>query len=932
MATEILNSLIRQIIEIIRPHTILVVGKDTATLVEILRRHNFEVSASEAWVEDGDNYELILCLGMPLYLSAPQVERALEKLCQHTDTLLFAPGLLPDGDVPSPQPALEPWVEFLARFGFFHDLEADMSIPETWLACFRRDHLPPQRMMAAYERRLWQLVQEKEAYAAENVQLQRQLARKDEAVLAAETKLARFEGSLGWLLLQKMQSWRARLSPPGSLRDQALEEIFRASQTGDWRLALKGAGRLRQGFSQAAKQQLWQFWLQFFPPRQGRLIVVEALSPPPPVGVHNMPVDIVICVHNALSDVQNCLESIRQYTAPPYSLILVDDGSAAPARDYLANFFQSHSNVKLLRNELPLGYTKAANQGLRQASAEYILLLNSDTIVTPGWLDRLIACVTSNPRIGLAGPLSNAASWQSIPELMDAGDWATNLLPPGVSLEEMACLVARYSARLYPAIPFLNGFCLLLRRQALQEIGYFDEETFGAGYGEENDYVLRARQAGWQTALADDTYIYHAQSRSYSHDRRKTLSERASLLLAKKHGSSLISQGLAICRHDRVLEGIRARSRVMLDRQEWLNRGRREFNGRTLLFVLPILGPGGGANVVINEALVMQEMGVKVELFNLAVHQASFEQGYPHLALPVRYGTREDLAVLAGQYEAVVATANFAVEWLGPQSDSQPIRGYYVQDFEPYIYPPGSPEFRSALASYTLWPDLIRFTKTEWTRQEVKARTGAESKVIGVSLNIDLFRPRPRSRPAWPEGPLKVAAMVRLRPAYRNAKFTMEILRKLARHYGSKVEVMIFGVSLKDPGFAGLPHDFAWNLTGVLTQSQAAAFLNEADIFVDFSSHQAMGLTALEAMACGAAVMVPACGGAISFARKEENSLIVDTASPEACWQALQRLVEDHQLRAKLQQTALTDVCRFFPERAAFKILSTLFARTEASL
>lgn len=158
----------------------------------------------------------------------------------------------------------------------------------------------------------------------------------------------------------------------------------------------------------------------------------------------------------------------------------------------------------------------------------------------------------------------------------------------------------------------------------------------------------------------------------------------------------------------------------------------------------------------------------------------------------------------------------------------------------------------------------------------------------------------------------------------------MEILRHIARQYGSKVAIIIFGISLENPEFSDLPHDFAWNLAGILTQTQVAHLLNEADIFVDFSSHQAMGLTALEAMACGSAVVVPARGGAASFARCEENSLVVDTASAEACRAAVSRLIEDDDLRLKLQRQALRDVCEFYLERAAFNILSTLFEPTES--
>ena len=163
-----------------------------------------------------------------------------------------------------------------------------------------------------------------------------------------------------------------------------------------------------------------------------------------------------------------------------------------------------------------------------------------------------------------------------------------------------------------------------------------------------------------------------------------------------------------------------------------------------------------------------------------------------------------------------------------------------------------------------------------------------------------------------------------------DARLTMEILHQIARQYPSQARIIIFGIALENPEFSDLPHDFAWNLAGILTQTQVAHLLNEADIFVDFSSHQAMGLTALEAMACGSAVVVPARGGAASFARCEENSLVVDTASAEACRAAVSRLIEDDDLRLKLQRQALRDVCEFYLERAAFNILSTLFEPTES--
>ena len=106
--------------------------------------------------------------------------------------------------------------------------------------------------------------------------------------------------------------------------------------------------------------------------------------------------------------------------------------------------------------------------------------------------------------------------------------------------------------------------------------------------------------------------------------------------------------------------------------------------------------------------------------------------------------------------------------------------------------------------------------------------------------------------------------------------------------------------------------------------------LNEVDVFVDFSSHQAMGLTALEAMACGAAVAVPVRGGASCFARDGHNALLVDTSSAEACRSALETLVADAALREELRTHAIGDAAACYPERPALRILQALFGVPEA--
>ncbi len=179
----------------------------------------------------------------------------------------------------------------------------------------------------------------------------------------------------------------------------------------------------------------------------------------------------------------------------------------------------------------------------------------------------MVACAESDPRIGLVGPLSNTASWQSVPEIAGPnGDWAENPLPEGMSPQDMAREVARLAGPHYARLPILNGFCLMIRRKVLRRVGFFDELTFGRGYGEENDYCLRAVAAGWHLAVAIDSYVYHAQSRSYSNERRAALCEQAGVALDRKHGVESVVAAVAVCRSSDPLEEIRSRCRNVLGR------------------------------------------------------------------------------------------------------------------------------------------------------------------------------------------------------------------------------------------------------------------------------------------------------------------------------------------------------------------------------
>ncbi len=665
--------------------------------------------------------------------------------------------------------------------------------------------------------------------------------------------------------------------------------------------------------------------------------VQKFVAPPIPViAAHKASVDIIICIYNALDDVKLCIESVMKCTNDPYHIILVDDNSENPTRSFLEEVSAENPlRFTLIQNDGPNakhGYTYASNIGLHASHADYVILLNSDTIVTDGWVDRMITCAQSDERIGVVGPLSNTASWQSIPEISGPdGDWAHNLLPNGYDVEGMGKKLNENSGHIYPKVRLLNGFCLMLTRKVINEIGYMDEKTFGRGFAEEDDYNSRCIKAGFKLAVADDTYVFHSQSKSYSNEKRMQLSALSGEALRKKHGTDFIEQSCAQTLEHFVMDSIRHRTKMMFERTQIIDEGRRRFKDKKILFLLPASNAGGGSNVVIQEAIAMQKMGAKPELLNLFSCKEGFEQSYPDISIPCRYvKSFFETEHEAIGFDAVCGTLFSTMRYCDFKDLKQPPQvAYYIQDYEPYFFENKfSDEYIEAKKSYTLIDNCINVTKTQWNRNTVRSRTGAECIVLGPSVNIDLFRPRKEN--SSPEQYLTIVAMVRPTSPRRGPAMTVKILRRIKEKFPNYVKIKIFGCDPEKEQatrefFEVNPLDFECINYGELSPQETSTLLAQSDVFADFSTFQAMGLTGMEAMASGCAVILPIYGGAGEFARDGENCLLIDTLNEETCYAALDKLCTDYVLRTEISRNAYRDMCKYYPEKSAYRFLDAVF-------
>jgi len=241
-------------------------------------------------------------------------------------------------------------------------------------------------------------------------------------------------------------------------------------------------------------------------------------------------IDVIVPVYRGLSETRRCLESVmteRQRVS--FDLIVIDDCSPDPELHTWLASLQGRPDVTLLVNETNLGFVASVNRGMSLHPERDVVLLNSDTEVANDWLDRLRRCAYSESRIGTVTPFSNNATICSYPEFC-----VYNPLPADVGLKQLDDVFGHVNARKCVDIPTAVGFCMYIRRLCLDEVGLFDVESFGKGYGEENDFSRRAVAAGWRNVLCADTFVYHAGGVSFSASRQH-LQERARDTLSHLH-------------------------------------------------------------------------------------------------------------------------------------------------------------------------------------------------------------------------------------------------------------------------------------------------------------------------------------------------------------------------------------------------------------
>lgn len=239
-------------------------------------------------------------------------------------------------------------------------------------------------------------------------------------------------------------------------------------------------------------------------------------------------IDVIIPVYGGVDQTRRCIDSVLAHEqAAAHEVVVVDDASPEPAIAGYLDGLARQGRICLHRNESNLGFVQSVNRGMALHGDRDVVLLNSDTEVANDWLDRLRAAAGSASDVATATPFANNATICSYP----FEGWSGGV-PGTLGLARMDRLFATANAGRTLELPTAIGFCMYIRRACLEKLGLFDAERFGRGYGEENDFCMRALKAGWRHVLAADVFLYHEGSVSFSEERFELIKAATTALLA----------------------------------------------------------------------------------------------------------------------------------------------------------------------------------------------------------------------------------------------------------------------------------------------------------------------------------------------------------------------------------------------------------------
>jgi len=601
-------------------------------------------------------------------------------------------------------------------------------------------------------------------------------------------------------------------------------------------------------------------------------------------------VGVVVTVHNALRATSYCLESLKRFDfggGLNPRVIVVDDESAPHVEKKLRAICGENKWI-YKRNITRQGYTRTVTSGLDHAvklGCKWICILNSDTLVTPGWLYKLVRAGETDPKIGMVGPYSNAAVHLSLPQWLLKGEDPVSI----------AGKLALTSKRCYPDALTPTGFCLLLSSEAWKKHRPFRDDIYGEAYGEETEFWAQLVKGGGRAILADDAFVWHQGHASYGQEQGHVAEGFAVAKFKARHGALLQQKAhdFNATAHERILYQANRFPQGTMSRRP------------RIAFFAHEYGLYGGVLAIANIVNRLIVLGWDARIAVRVIRNKAID-ALPLLTHPVPFGSKAnfmnhfasemfDSGILCA---TVWDTAFPVAEVAKINKGIKPC--YFIQDDETTFTDPDGERFVSAgpvIESYSHIRKKI--VNSKW----VVDRIAGEHKVDGcvyipVGVDTNLFHPRHRE-----DSTPTVLFFCRPETPRRGADLVQRVCSELTARYPD-LRLVTYGGTLPN-----MPA--AVEQLGTIPQEEAAQIYSQADVFLEASHTQGFGLQGLEAMASRCAVVSTRNRGIDNYGRDQQNCTLIDIGDQEAAVGAIVELIEDHSKRQRYVDAGMETAAEF---------------------
>lgn len=545
--------------------------------------------------------------------------------------------------------------------------------------------------------------------------------------------------------------------------------------------------------------------------------------------------DIIIPIYNSPEWVKMCVYALYKNTPEEYigKVILMNDNSDELTCNCIENLKEKYNKIEVYKNEENLGFIKNVNRGMDKTSADYILLLNTDCLISKNTIPKLIEHMEKNKKIGLICPISSNAANLSydIPENYSY-----------MQVDEM--FYKNFKGMNFDACTVV-GNCLMISRDCMKDTGYLDE-IYGMGYGDETDYQFKAHSKGYEAKVAIDTYVFHKSEVSFgtSPEKQKKLEHNRKIFF-DRWGKEYNEKMREYQKNDPI---------------EYINKNLKiegKPSPEILIYLPDIHQNAGGVHIVVDIVNYLNINGVFANIITERLHEYKEIMLFsPSFMKNIKYISPK--CIVGTIYPTI-----FFCEAIAKYYDIPCVN--FMQGYEP-CFDNGTVYSWAELATKNSQNILAI---SEFLKEKCKNNFGKEATVIPNSINTDLLHNINKMKTD------KKQITLLFRNNFPKGDFILyEILKKLTlKNYNIEINV----IHMADAMF---PINNNENIKinfykGPLNRKEISNILFKTDIFIDASIMEGFGLTPLEAMAAGAVPVLSQSFGINEYAIDEENSFMI---------------------------------------------------------